>query len=60
MLLRATLLALIIVFSGVCLADDAENVRIAKSMVDVINDRDLERLDEYVSQYVVRNSEATA
>ena len=60
MLLRAILLALIIVFSGVCLADDAENVRIAKSMVDVINDRDLERLDEFVTQDVVRHSAATA
>jgi predicted ester cyclase len=60
MLPRAILLTLIIVFSGVCLADDAENVRIAKSMVDVINDRDLERLDEFVSQDVVRHSAATA
>lgn len=60
MLLRAILFTLIIVFSGVCLADDAENVRIAKSMVDVINDRDLERLDEFVSQDVVRHSAATA
>ena len=60
MLLRAILLALIIVFSGVCLADDEENVRIAKSMVDVINDRDLERLVEFVTHDVVRHSAATA
>jgi predicted ester cyclase len=60
MLRRGVLLFLILVISGSCLADEADNVRIAESMVGAINDRDLDRLDQFVSQNVVRQSVATA
>jgi len=57
---RGFLLLLVLAISGSCLADEADNVQIAEAMVDAINDRDLDRLDQFVSQNVVRHSEATA
>ena len=60
MLRRGFLLLLVLAISGYCLADEADNVQIAEAMVDAINDRDLDRLDQFVSQNVVRHSEATA
>ncbi len=60
MLKRSFLLVLVLVLSDTSLATDADNVRIAESMVEAINDRDLDRLDELVSPDVVRHSAATA
>jgi len=60
MLKSSFLLVLVLVFSGVCFAAEGDNVRIAESMVEAINNRDLGRLDELVSQNVVRHSAATA
>jgi predicted ester cyclase len=60
MLRREFVLLLVLAISGSCLADEADNVQIAEAMVDAINDRDLDRLDQFVSQNVVRHSEATA
>jgi len=54
------LLVFTLLFSGPCLAGEAENVQLAESMVKAINDRDLDRLDQFVSQNVVRQSAATA
>jgi predicted ester cyclase len=42
------------------LADEAENIQIATSMVDAINDRDLARLDQLIAPEFVRHSAATA
>ncbi|MGD8359205.1 MAG: ester cyclase [Lysobacterales bacterium] len=44
----------------VCHANESENIAIARSMVDAINDRDLSALDEIVAPDVVRKSAATA
>lgn len=56
-------LALSIVLVGLavapCLAGEAENIRIVRSMAEAINARDLEALDELVAQDVVRHSAAT-
>jgi len=50
---------LIIVLALPCLADEGENVRIATSMMDAINARDLGALDALVAPDVVRHSAAT-
>jgi steroid delta-isomerase-like uncharacterized protein len=60
MLGRICFLLLALVFSGACYANEADNVRIAQAMVQAINERDLDRLDELVSEDVVRHSVATA
>ena len=60
MLRRGFVLLLVLAISGSCLADEVDNVQIAEAMVDAINDRDLNRLDQFVSKNVVRHSEATA
>ena len=41
------------------LADEADNVSIATAMVEAINDRALDRLDELIAPNVVRHSAAT-
>jgi len=46
--------------SAPCIADEAENIQLAESMVKAINDRDLDRLDQLMSPNVVRHSAATA
>jgi len=43
-----------------CLADEVENVRVATAMMETINARNLDALDEYVAPDVVRHSAATA
>jgi len=43
-----------------CLVDEAENVRIATAMMDAINARNLDALDDFVAPDVVRHSAATA
>jgi steroid delta-isomerase-like uncharacterized protein len=43
-----------------CQAGEAENIEIAKSMVEAINERDLDRLDQLIAPDVVRLSAATA
>jgi len=43
-----------------CLADEAENIQIAKSMVEAINERNLDQLDRLIASDVVRHSAATA
>ncbi len=42
-----------------CMADELENVRIATAMTDAINARDLDALDEFIAQDVIRHSAAT-
>lgn len=51
---------LFLFFSLPCLAGESENIQVAVAMVEAINDRDLDRLDKYVAQDVVRHSAATA
>ena len=46
--------------SAPCIADEAENIQLAESMVKAINDRNLDRLDHLMSPNVVRHSAATA
>ncbi len=46
--------------SAPCIADEAENIQLAESMVNAINDRSLDRLDHLMSPNVVRHSAATA
>ena len=57
-------LVLMIVLVGAsitpCLAGEAENIQIVRSMAQAINERDLEALDNLVAQDVVRHSAATA
>jgi steroid delta-isomerase-like uncharacterized protein len=57
-------LVLMIVLVGVsitpCLAGEAENIQIVRSMAEAINERDLDALDNLVAQDVVRHSAATA
>jgi predicted ester cyclase len=60
MLRLGLLLVFTLLLSWPCLADEAESVQLAESMVMAINDRDLDRLDQLVSQNVVRHSAATA
>jgi steroid delta-isomerase-like uncharacterized protein len=43
-----------------CQADQAENIRIVTAATEAINKRDLEALDAYISENVVRHSAATA
>jgi steroid delta-isomerase-like uncharacterized protein len=43
-----------------CYAGEAENTRIVRTMVEAINDRDLDRLDSVVAADLVRHSAATA
>ncbi len=43
-----------------CLADEAENIQIARSMVEAINDRDLDRFGRLIAPNIVRHSAATA
>jgi steroid delta-isomerase-like uncharacterized protein len=43
-----------------CLAGEAENVQIVRSMIEALNARDLQGLDRLVAQNVVRHSAATA
>ena len=54
------LLVLVLMNCSPCSADEVENIRIAEALVSAINDRDLDRLDQYVSQGVIRHSAATA
>ena len=48
-----------LVFSLACHADEELNVQVVSKMVESINDRDLDRLDRFVSQSIVRRSAAT-
>ena len=52
-------LLVVLVFSIAGHADEVENVAIVKGMVEAINDRSLDRLDQYVSSTLVRRSAAT-
>jgi steroid delta-isomerase-like uncharacterized protein len=57
---RFILLALVLgVISVSCQAEKASNVRLVEAMGDAINARNLDALDELVSQNVVRHSAAT-
>ncbi len=42
-----------------CIADDQENIRVAKAMTAAINARDLDALDAFIAADVVRHSAAT-
>ena len=54
------LLVLALVCSTPGVAGEAENIQLAESMVEAINDRNLDRLDHLMSPNVVRHSAATA
>ena len=54
------LLVLPLLCSSPCVADEAENIELAESMVKAINDRNLDRLDFLMSPNVARHSAATA
>jgi len=54
------LLLLVIFCSTLCFADERDNVQVATDMVQAINDRDLDRLDEYLAPDFIRHSAATA
>lgn len=56
----SVLLILVLTCAVPCFADEAQNIRIAKSMVEAINARDLDRLDQLIAQDMVRHSAATA
>jgi len=43
-----------------CMADETKNMRVATAMMDTINARNLDALDEFVATDVVRHSAATA
>ena len=43
-----------------CMADEVENIRAATAMIDAINARNLDALDEFIASDVVRHSAATA
>ncbi len=43
-----------------CQADEAENIRIVTNATEAINRRDLDALDAYISEDIVRHSAATA
>ena len=53
-------LALVLICTAPCFADEANVVQLARSMVEAINDRDLDRLDDLVAGNVIRHSAATA
>ena len=50
---------LAVVLALPCMADEAENVRIATAMTDAINARALDALDSFVAPDVLRHSAAT-
>jgi predicted ester cyclase len=52
-------LLLTFALASTCVADEAENVRVATAMADAINDRDLSALDALVAPNVVRHSAST-
>jgi len=54
------LLLLIAICATPCFADEVDGVQTASSMVEAINDRALDRLDDLIDQNVVRHSAATA
>jgi predicted ester cyclase len=43
-----------------CFADEVQNVRVATEMIEAINARDLDALDDIIAPNVVRHSAATA
>jgi len=51
---------LAIVMAMPCMADEVENIRAATAMIDAINARNLDALDEFIASDVVRHSAATA
>ena len=54
-----TIIAMLSLLAVACVADEAENVRIVSAMIEAINDRDLDGLENVVAQNVVRHSAAT-
>ena len=57
------LLSLVVIIFSIyflpCHAGDPDNVQVARSMIEAINNRDLDALDQYVSQSIVRHCAAT-
>jgi len=53
------ILAVLVVCSIPCMADEADNVQVVKDMTEAINSRNLGALDAFVSPDVVRHSAAT-
>ena len=55
----AILVVLTLVLSAPGFADEGENIRVVGAMVDAINSRELDRLDQLVAADIVRHSAAT-
>jgi len=53
-------LALVLICTAPCHASEADIVQVARLMVEAINDRDLDRLNNLVAENVIRHSAATA
>lgn len=53
------LILLPILWAPFAIADEAENIAAVEGMIEAINERDLENLDRYVADDVVRHSAAT-
>lgn len=55
----SVLILLVCAWTPPCLADEAENIRVAADMVAAINSRNLDQLDALVTSDIVRHSAAT-
>jgi len=53
-------LALVLICTTPCYAGEVNIVQVARLMVEAINDRDLDRLNNLVAENVIRHSAATA
>ena len=53
------ILTMILISVSPCQAGESEIVQVAKNMIEAVNARNLEILDEYISQDIVRHSAAT-
>jgi len=56
---RATFLMLLVLVSLTAAADDTQNIAIVRTMVDLINQRELDSLHTVVADDIVRHSAAT-
>ena len=59
MLRNPTFIMLLTLLVVACADGEPENVRIVTAMIEAVNDRDLDGLDDIVAQDVVRHSAAT-
>ena len=52
-------LALVLVYGSPCRAEENNNVQVVKDMIAAVNNRNLDVLDAYISQDIIRHSGAT-